>query len=170
VAISGVLSASPAAGAQVALWRERAGQSTFQQIATTTTDSAGHYTFTLKQGTVMADQAWYVTSGTLRSATLDQQVRALVRLVPAKRSVTAGQPLTLRGHVTPSHAGEAVLIEQSHGSAWRVIARVRLSKGSSYTFSHRFSHPGRAKLRAVLQRDTRNIQSTSPVLILTVTS
>jgi hypothetical protein len=168
VVISGLLSTSPAAGAQVALWRERAGQSTFRQIAQTTTDSSGHYTFTLKPGTVMADQAWYVTSGALRSATVQQQVRALVGLVPSVRSVIAGQSLVLRGHVTPSHAGETVLIEQSHARTWRVIARPRLSKGSNYTFSRRFTQAGRTKLRAVLQGDSRNVQSTSPVLALTV--
>lgn len=166
--ISGVLSASPAGGVQVALWREPAGQTSFQQVAQTRTDNSGRYAFTLKQGTVMADQAWYVTSGALRSATLDQQVRALVGLVPSKRSLTAGQPLLLRGHVTPSHAGEAVVIEQGHGSAWRVIARVRLSKGSNYTFTRRFTQAGRTRLRAVLQGDRRNVQSISPVLALTV--
>jgi hypothetical protein len=170
VVISGVLSASPAGGATVALWRERAGQSSFQQIAQTTTDSSGAYTFTLKPGVVLADQAFYVTSASLQSSTLDQHVRALVGLVPSKRSMTVGQQVVLRGHVTPSHAGERVLIEQSHGGPWRVIARARLSKGSNYTFSHRFSQAGRTKLRAVLQGDARNVQSISPVLTLTVRS
>ena len=167
--ISGVLSSSPAAGAQVALWREAAGQSSFQQVAQTTTDSSGAYTFTLARGVVLADQAWYVTSGALRSATIDQQVRALVGLVTAKRSMVAGQQVVLHGHVTPSHPGEPVLIEQSHGGGWRVIALARLSKGSNYTFSHRFTQTGRTKMRAVLQGDTRNVQSISPVLTLTVT-
>lgn len=167
VVISGVLSTSPAAGAQVALWRERAGQSTFQQIAQTTTDSAGHYTFTLKRGIVMADQAWYVTSGALRSATVAQQVRALIGLeLFAPRS----GPAVLTGHVTPSHAGETVLIEQMRPSthAWQVLARTRLSKTSNYSFSHRFTQAGRTKLRVVLQGDTRNVQSISPVVTLTV--
>jgi hypothetical protein len=170
VVISGVLSASPTAGAQVALWRESAGQSTFQQIAQTTTDSSGRYTFTLKRGVVLADQAWYVTSGAMRSATLDQHVRALVGLVASERSMIAGQKVVLRGHVTPSHAGEVVLIEQSHGGAWRVITLARLSKGSNYTFSHRFTQTGRSKLRVVLQGDARNVQSISRVFTLNVTS
>lgn len=154
----------------MALWRERAGQSTFQQLAQTTTDSSGAYTFTLKRGVVLADQAWYVTSGALRSATISQQVRALVGLVPSQRSMVAGQQVVLRGHVSPAHAGEPVLIEQSHGGGWHVIALDRLSKGSNYTFSHRFTQTGRTKVRAVLQADARNVQSVSPVLTLTITS
>jgi hypothetical protein len=168
VVISGLLSTSPAGGAHVALWRERAEQSSFQQIAQTTTDSSGHYTFTLKPGTVMADQAFYVTSGALRSTTLDQTVRALVGLVGSAHSTLAGQPVVLHGHVTPSHAGETVLIEQSHAGRWRVIARARLSKRSNYALSRRFIQSGRTKLRAVLRGDARNIQSISPVLALNV--
>jgi serine protease len=170
VVVSGVLSASPASGATVALWRERAGQSSFQQLAQTTTNGSGAYTFTLKPGTVLADQAFYVTSGSLQSSTLDQHVRALVGLVTSHRTMAAGQRVVLRGHVTPSHAGESVLIEQFHGGAWHVIALARLSKRSSYTFSHRFRQAGRARLRAVLQSDARNVQSISPALTITVTS
>jgi hypothetical protein len=170
VVISGVLSASPAAGAQVDLWRERAGQSTFQQVAQTTTNTSGDYSFTRGAGSVQVDQAWYVTSGTLRSGTIDQLVKAVVSLVPSSRSMIAGQSVVLSGHVTPSHAGEVVLIEQSHAGGWRVIARPRLSKSSNYTFSHRLTHTGRTKLRAVLGADTRNVQSFSPVLTLTVRS
>jgi hypothetical protein len=168
VVISGALTASPAGGVQVVLWRERAGQSSFSHIATTTTDSSGHYTFTRGTGTVMADQEWYATAGSQRSATITQQVRALVKLAPSTRMIAAGQAVVLRGHVTPSHAGETVLIEQQHGSSWHVIARPRLSKGSSYSASHRFTRAGKSKLRAVLRLDTRNLGSSSPVLTLTV--
>jgi hypothetical protein len=168
VVISGALTASPAGGVQVALWRERAGQSSFSQIATTTTDSAGDYKFTRGAGTVMADQAWYVTSGALRSATITQRVRAVVGLAASTHTTVAGAAIVLRGHVTPSHAGEVVLLEQRHGGVWRVIARPRLSKGSSYSVSHRFAQSGKRQLRAVLLLDTRNIASSSRVLALTI--
>ena len=168
--ISGVLTASPASGAHVVLWREKAGQSGFQQLAQTTTDSSGRYTFTRGPGTVMADQAWYVTSGALRSATIDEQVRALVALVASTRTLVAGQAVVLRGHVTPNHAGEVVLIEKwdPPTRTWHVMARPRLSKGSSYSLSHRFGKSGKAELRAVLRLDGRNVASNSPTVTLTV--
>ncbi|HTX13058.1 MAG TPA: hypothetical protein VME22_30855 [Solirubrobacteraceae bacterium] len=156
-------------GAQVVLWREKAGQSSFQQVAQTTTNGSGDYTFALGRGAVMADQTWYVTADSLRSALLDQRVRALVGLAPSAHTVVAGHSVVLSGHVTPSHAGEVVLIEQRGGGGWRVIARPRLSQGSSYSLSHRFMHSGKSELRAVLRLDARNLASDSPTIKLTVT-
>ena len=74
----------------------------------------------------------------------------------------------LRGHVTPSHAGEVVLIEMSRGGTWQVIARPRLGHGSGYSVSHRFAKAGAVKLKVVLGRDSRNVRSTSPTVTLTV--
>ncbi len=166
--ISGVLTASPVSGAQVVLWREKAGQSSFQQVAQTTTNGSGDYTFTLGRGVVMADQTWYVTADSLRSATLVETVRALVGLAPSAHTVVAGQAVVLSGHVAPNHAGEVLLIEQRSGGSWRVIARPRLSKGSSYSLSHRFMQSGKSELRAVLRLDARNLTSASPTVKLTV--
>lgn len=173
VVVSGVLSASSASGAQVVLWRELSGQSSFAQLAQTTTDSSGHYAFTLKAGTVMTDQAWYVTSGSNRSATINQRVRAAVGLTASTHTITRGHAVGLHGTVAPSHAGQVILIEEKSGSAtraWHVIARPRLSKRSTYSLSHSFAQSGKTELKAVLGTSTRNIASSSPVLILTVIS
>jgi hypothetical protein len=168
VVISGGLTGNPVSGAQVVLWRELSGQSSFHQFAQTTTDSAGQYTFTLKRGSVNADQQWYVTAEGLTSPTLQQKVNALVGLTAGSHTVTAGQPVALSGHVTPSHAGQVVLIEQIRGGSWAVIARPRLSHASGYTLSHKFMRAGAVKLRAVLPADARNNRSNSPTLTVTV--
>ena len=166
--ISGTLVANPVAGAQVILWRELAHQSSFEQVAQTTTDSAGRYSFTLKQGAVMADQAWYVSSGTVHSATVQQHVTALVALATSARSTSVGRTVVLRGHVTPSHAGEVVLVEMRSGGAWRVIARPRLGRGSSYVVSHRFARAAAVQFRVVLRSDGRNVRSTSRTVKVTI--
>jgi hypothetical protein len=163
-----VISGTGTSGAQVALWRKLAHQSGFHQVATTTAGNSGKYAFTLKPGSVMADQEWYVTSNGVQSATVAQRVAALVALAPSARSTTVGRTIVLRGHVTPSHAGEVVLIEMSRGGAWQVIARPRLGHGSGYSVSHRFAKSGAVKLRVVLGRDSRNVRSTSPTVTLTV--
>ncbi len=163
-----VISGTGTSGAQVALWRKLAHQSSFHQIATATAGNSGKYAFTLKPGSVMADQEWYVTSAGVQSATIAQRVAALVALVSSGRSTTVGRTIVLRGHVTPSHAGEVVLVQMSRGGAWQVIARPRLGRGSGYTVSHRFAKSGAVKLRVVLGRDSRNDRSTSPTLTLTV--
>jgi hypothetical protein len=168
IVISGGLTSNPpAAGAAVVLWRELSGQSTFHQLSQTTTDSAGQYKFTLKRGTVNADQRWYVTADNLQSPTLDQRVKAVVGLA-GLHSVVVGHAMLLRGHVTPSHAGQVVLIEQRRGSLWRVIARPRLGRASNYGVMHRFTRSGTVSLRTVLPGDTRNDRSGSSTLTVAV--
>jgi hypothetical protein len=168
VVISGALTAGAVAAAQVDLWGELAGQSSFHQMSRTTTDGSGHYTFTLGIGSVMTDQAWYVTSNGLQSATVHQQVGALVSLSASARSTIAGRAIQLSGHVTPSHAGEVVLVEASRGGTWRAIGRPRLGPGSSYAVSARFSRRGTVRLRTVLRGDTHNGRSISPTLTVSV--
>ena len=168
VVISGGIMGSPVAGAQVVLWRELANQSSFQQVAQTATNSAGKYSFTLKRGSVMADQAWYVTSNGMRSSTVSQQVTALVALAASTRSTVVGQTVVLHGHVTPAHAGQVVLVEVRHAGSWRVMARPRLSHGSTYSLSHRFAKPGAVVFRVVLPGDSLNARSTSPAVTVTV--
>jgi hypothetical protein len=169
VVISGAFTTTPQSAAQVVLWRELAGQSSFQQMSQTTTDTAGRYTFTLGRGKVMADQTWYVTSDGVRSSTVQQQVSALVGLTASARSTRVGHVVRLSGRVTPSHAGEVVLIEARRGAeAWRVIAKPHLGHGSGYALSGHFSKPGPVQLRVVLPGDPRNSKSTSPTVTVTV--
>jgi hypothetical protein len=163
-----VISGTASSGAPVALWRKLAHQSSFHQVSTTSADSSGKYTFTLKRGTVMTDQEWYVSSDGAQSTTLAQRVEAVVALASSARSTAVGRPVVLRGHVTPSHAGQVVLIEVSRGGAWQVIARPRLGRGSVYSVTHRFAKSGAVKLRVVLQRDSRNERSTSPTVTVAV--
>jgi hypothetical protein len=163
-----VVSGTSTAGAQVVLWRKLAHQSSFQQAGQTSTDSAGRYTFTLPRGTVMADQEWYVSSNGQQSATIEQHVEALVGLSSSARSTAAGQAVVLHGHVTPSHAGQVVLVEMSRAGTWHVIARARLGHGSSYAVSHRFARSGTFQIRVVLRADSRNDLSTSRTVKITV--
>lgn len=159
-----VVSGTATSGATVALWRKLANQSTFNQVSTTIADGTGRYTFTLKRGSVMADQEWYVTSSGAQSQTVSQQVHAVVSVAAS----VVGHRIALHGHVTPSHAGEVVLIEMSGGGAWRVIARPHLGRGSGYSASHHFARSGTVRFRVVLKADSRNEQSTSRTLKVTV--
>ena len=166
--ISGSLTSNPPpSGVQVVLWRELSGQSIFHQVTQTTTDSAGQYTFTLTRGMVNADQKWYVTANSLQSPTLQQHVNALVGLAGG-HTVSAGHAMLLRGQVTPSHAGQVVLIEQRNGGHWAVIARPRLGQHSKYGVVHRFTRSGVVELRTVLPGDASNSRSNSPTLTITV--
>ena len=118
---------------------------------------------------VNADQKWYVTASGLQSPTLQQRVGALVGLA-GLHAVSAGQAMLLRGQVTPSHAGQVVLIEQHGGGHWAVIARPRLGQHSKYGVVHRFTRSGTVELRTVLPGDARNNRSNSATLTVTVKS
>jgi hypothetical protein len=167
VVISGALT-NPAAGTTVVLWRKLANQASFHQFSQTTTDSSGKYTFTVRQGTVMADQQYYAVANGSQSATVTQQVRALVDLTASARSTVVGHAIVLRGHVTPWHAGENVLVEVQRGTSWHVIGRARLGRRSNYSLSHSFAQTGTVRLRVVLLGDSRNLQSESRPLKLSV--
>lgn len=168
VVISGALD-TPTAGTTVTLWRELATQSSFHEFGTTTTDSSGKYTFTVRQGTVMADQQYYVTANGSQSTTVKQAVDALVALAASAHSTVVGHAIVLSGHVTPLHAGETVLIEVRRSGTWHVLAHARLGPRSNYSVSHTFAQSGTVQLRTVLRADSRNLQSVSHTLKLSVT-
>lgn len=159
---------APTAGSTVTLWQELPGQTSFHQVAQTKLDSGGAYTFSFGRGKVSSDRRWYVTAQGLKSATVDQLVAAAVALTPSSRNTRAGRSIKLHGRVSPSHAGETLLIERRAGSRWLVMARPRLSRTSTYSISHRFARAGKAVLRAVLRADSRNQTSTSRIVTITV--
>lgn len=168
VVISGAMLNNSTAGAQVTLWQEVAGQSSFTNVGTAKLDSAGQYSFTMNSGVVKANRTWYVTAQGIQSPSVIQKVAALVAFSPAHASVAAGKPVALRGSVTPAHAGEVVLIEQKAAGKWRIVGRPRLGHASTFAGSHRFIHAGVVKLRAVLPSDSRNQGSNSRTVTLRV--
>jgi hypothetical protein len=167
ITISGVLE-SGASGTQITLWQELPGQTTFHDVASATTGSSGSYSITMARGAVKSNREWYVSGGGLDSSTITETVTARVVLASASASTTPGAPLALRGSVTPSHAGAVVLIEQSVGGHWRVIARPKLNRSSDFKVSHSFKHAGTMKLRAVLRASARNDTSDSSTLSVKV--
>jgi hypothetical protein len=157
-----VISGTSSPATQITLYQELPGQTVFTQIATTTTNSVGAYAFA--PSSVQTDRQWYVTAGSQRSRTIVENVRALVTLVVSRRS---GRTVHLRGHVTPSHPGGLLMLEQRHDGEWRVTARIRLDSRSSYAIADTFAHHAVIHLRAVLPGDKWNLRSLSRVMTLT---
>jgi hypothetical protein len=156
VTVSGTVVGGAPAGAAVDLWQEVAGANKFSQVGSTTVGSELTYSITAP-GTVDTNRQWYVTSGALQSATISEHVSAVVTL----RLVRGRHSSRLHGSVTPSHAGEKVLLERKVQGKWVTIARLRLNKKSR--FGIRFAGTPRVKatFRAVLSGDDRNIRSSS---------
>jgi phospholipase C len=170
VVISGRLTGPGAARATVVLWQRLSTKRRFRRVLRTRTDRAGRYRIVRSPRFVQTNRTWYVTAAGLRSRTVQQRVRASVELAASASSVDTGQPVTLNGLVKPSHRGERLIVEQRTSGGWRTIARVRLSRRSTYTASQVFAQVGAFELRAVLAGDRRNLPSYSTPITITVTN
>jgi phospholipase C len=165
IILSGRLLGAPKASATVTLWQLLPGQRGFRSVLKTKTEAHGAYVIPL--ASVNTNRRWYVTSSGVRSRTIHQRVRALITLAPSENLPLPGDRVVLSGHVTPSHSGARVAIEQFGAHGWRVLARRRLNRGSNYAASHKFG-AGKTRLRVMMAADARNIGSSSPQLMLNV--
>jgi hypothetical protein len=168
VTVSGRLSGSPDVGSPVVLWQRLPGRTGFQRVATASTATAGQYTIARPAGAVETNRFWYVTAGGMRSRTVAQQVQATVTLTIAASGAAPGQLRTFRGHVSPAHAGQRVVLEQRSHAGWQALARARLDRGSNFRLRHKFRHRGAKQVRAVFPGDSRNIRSPSGVVVVAV--
>ncbi len=170
VVISGrLLGASATSSTRVVLWHQLPGQRQFHRVASTTVNPLGLYEIVRPGGTVDTNRRWYVTANDLRSPTITQRVQALVTLSEAATTVNSGDVVRVSGHVTPSHAGQRVLLQQLIAGAWTTVASLRLDSTSSYATQRKLRGDGPIELRTVLPADRQNIRSYStsvPINIL----
>ncbi len=170
VRIFGRLYGAYPVGTRVVLWHKLAGWRAFHPVTQTTTTTLDRYLIPRAAGIVETNRAWYVVAAGLRSRTLRERVHALVTLSASETTAAPGDRVTLSGHVTPSHRGQRLLLQQRFGSRWVTIARPRLNSGSNFSLTHAFRKPGSAYVRAVLPADPRNIRSYSPVVSISVSA
>jgi hypothetical protein len=143
----------------VELWQKVAGGAAFTNVGSATVGSDGSYSIAAP-GTVDTNRQWYVVDGTLQSATISEQVSAGITL----RSQRARHSATVRGAVTPSHAGERVLFQRKFRGTWETIARPKLSHRSTFSVELAGAPRITVTLRAVLPADQKNIRSVSKSL------
>ncbi len=163
--VSGRATGPRSVGAAVTLWRRLANQQQFHVAFRTITDVTGHYTVTVPPRGVTTDAQWYATAGGTSTRRVAQGVHTLVTLVPSDALPTPGERVVIRGHVTPWHGGEQVLLERLLPGGWRTIARPVLGRGSGFTLARSFGS-GVVRLRAFLAADKRNLGSYSAGLKL----
>ena len=173
ILIGGQVTGAPVP-ATVVLWQRRGTQRRFHAVTQTRTNAIGQYVIARGQGAVETNSTWYVaardqlTVRDLRSPTLAQRVYAVVTLSSSETNAAPGDVVSFAGDVTPSHAGQQVLLEQNTGSGWQVIAEPRLNGASDYAVNQQFTADEVVYFRAVLPGDRRNITSYSPVVRISV--
>ena len=79
----------------------------------------------------------------------------------------SGKTITFAGKVSPAHPGKTVLLKQLKGTRFVTIAKIKLSRRSTYTLKRRFK-AGTYKFRADMPADTRHFAGQSPVRTVTV--
>jgi phospholipase C len=155
-------------GTAVLLYRQLPTGRRFVRVAVTTTNRHGNYQFRHAPGVLYTNRRYYVVARKRRSATIQQAVQAAVTLTASSTTVSPGQTFTLSGHVNPSHAGEAVVLEeQSADGTWATLAYATLNGASNYTANTQLPTEGAFTFRAVLNGDSRNVLSNSPAATVT---
>jgi hypothetical protein len=144
------------AGTRVTLWE--LASSSFRRVATAATGADGQYEFIRTPDT---NRTWCVTAEDFQSRKIGQRVEAQVTLqaVPAG---SAGATARFAGYVTPSHAGERIVVERFAGGRWLPFARPRLNADSAYKTVRPAALP--ADVRALLAGGAVNAHSSSPEL------
>jgi hypothetical protein len=155
VTVSGSVTGGTA-GSSVDLWEQQAGATTFSNVVSSTIESDGTYSLTAP-GDVHTDRQWYVTSGTAQSSTITEQVAAGITLL-IKRARRAS---TVHGAVTPSHAGEKVLLQRKVRGKWVTLTQPKLSKHSTFRVHYVGAPRIKATLRVVFPGDSKNMRSVS---------
>ncbi len=136
----------------------------FTRISTTRTDSSGLYEFTRAEGIVLTNRSWFVRGpGTTHSQTVHERVAAEVSLASSAVTGTTRHALTFSGHVTPTHTGNLVLLQEQKGTGdnWNTIGRTRIGPGSNFLITHAWRVSGAYDVRALLPADPRNVASPS---------
>jgi hypothetical protein len=147
------LGASP--GTTVELWEKLPRSTAFKPVAQALMGTVGQYQF-VRNG-IHTNRQWYVTAGTVRSATIQEKVHAIVSLTRS-----------LGVRVSPNHAGEWVLIQKRTGRGWKLIARLRLGRASSTGAPPAGALGSRTiTVRAVFSGDARNVLSVSRARTIT---
>jgi phospholipase C len=154
---------------RVILWQKLPRQRKFHPVLTAKLRATGRYLLALRgRNLVMTNRRWYVTVGRFRSRTIREGVYAAITLSSSADSLSIGQPVSLTGWVRPSHANEALVLQQQIGTSWVTLVQTALDRNSRFSFTHAWNATGNYPLRAWFAGDRRNIASTSPTRTIKV--
>ncbi len=87
----------------------------------------------------------------LNSRIIDERVRADLTLESSATFAIVGDQETLSGEVSPSEPRQQILLQRQIPSGWITEARVPLSDGRRYSYTHTFAKAGSQQWRAVLE-------------------
>jgi len=161
VKLSGLLSQNSVgmASQPVTIQAQLFGTSTFTHLATLTTDSTGAYATTTKpkKQTVYEATATGVTTPPQVTVQVSQQLKLSVR--------RSGGKVYFKGSLGPKKRGRVIVIQVKAGKHWKLLARVKTSRRSTFKGSHSLKlghYSFRAKTKAypgLLSGTSRTVRS-----------
>jgi len=128
VKLSGLLSEGGAAlsGKPVALAAQQFGTATFKQFSTATTGAGGAYAASTKPKKQTVFQA--SATGAATPPTVTVKVAQLLTLSVVRK----GGKVSCKGRLAPSKSRRVIVIQVKSGKRWKVLARVKTSKRSTF--------------------------------------
>jgi plastocyanin len=166
VTLSGVLAGPDNATKTVTLLSRQANQQ-FHQIATTTTDANGAYSFPLSP----AHNALYRSEAAgKKSAQVAVGVHDVVTINPAGPvNSTAGDTVTFTGTVSPDKTGHTIELQKvGQDGKYHTIRESRVQSGSTYRFVHRLGSPGTKVFRVLITGGPYNQRGVSSSVTVNV--
>jgi hypothetical protein len=164
VTLSGVVKGA-AAGTQVVL-RGHTYKQAYSQLAATTTDAGGAYSFTVSP---THNTVYQTKSEGRTSAQVFEGVRDAVTITASSTTSKVGESVTFIGFVAPDKAGHVVYLQKKGDDGdFHTVNVSRVKTGSSYSLTHRFGSPGTKVFRVLVPGGPYNHRGISPTATVTV--
>jgi hypothetical protein len=160
--ITGV--AAEAANQPVALLASTPGHQ-FANVAKSTTDGAGAYTFTVSPA---QNTSYRVITATTESSVVFEGVRYPLAVTAPPSTAVVGAAVSIGGTLVGAHAGQTVYLERGSaaGLGFHPIGTGAVDAASSYSIVHSFDVQGTYTLRVRVASDAQSVGSTSPQFAL----
>jgi phospholipase C len=151
----------PRCGAVVGLAVRAPGARRYAFALSVRTTRSGTFAATLPLAVTETNGTWVAREGRHQSPPALLGVRAALTLTSSATFAVAGDQETLSGQITPAGAGRIVVIQRRVGGGWHTVARTTTTT-AGYQLPLTFRTPGRARWRAVVAANRRNLASSSP--------
>lgn len=146
--ISGQVTGTGNAGVTVELEEQVAPYTAgFKQVAVTTSDASGNYSFTRTPGVNTKYRATVKIKGKTTSPEVIVSVAPRVSLAVSDKTPSRGERVRFRGVVTPAHDGKVASLQRRTSSGWKTIKTTTLVAHTPVNGVARSKYSMRARVR-----------------------
>jgi hypothetical protein len=154
------------AGQPVMLYA-KSGGGNFTQVAQTTADSNGGYSFSQSP---LFNTIYQARGAGKNSAQLFEGVKDVLTASVSATTVNTGDPVTFSGSVAPDQTGHVIYLQRQNptGTGFHTVQVTVVGSGSTYSITRRLSAPGTKVFRVFIPGGPRNQGAASDPFTITV--